>query len=199
MTTQYRFHIAVMGSLPRDHGYIFLSALSKIVPSLHNRSDIQITPIPGRKDQGLIWPELDAVFHIRGINETEAHMLAGRCFRVGDTLCAIEGNTYPVPFVLGERLRCRSFVFDPSKCEGEPPSLRNNPEGIEKVFRQISGIGDHVTVTVGKYKTNAFKGMTFIGHALELNNVDPETSLRIQSTGVGRLTSMGCGVFHPVR
>lgn len=182
-------------TLPRDCGYLLLAAISGIVPSLHGRSDIQIGPLIGVKNENrLSHMTPHSRFHIREAALEEVQQLSGR-WAVIDGNVVLFGQASEVPYLNKPRLHSRCVVFRADGVDLRDPSCL---AWFEATVRQWGPVSDGVTVEIGgldKYQTIEMKGRTYIGKPVTLTGLGEEESLRIQQTGIGRFTSEGCGVF----
>lgn len=182
----YEFPIVPGAVIPRDCGYVLLAALSTAHSFLHGREDIQIAPVRGTRlydRPSLIRMDHKSVLHIRGISAQEAEALAHTWLRVDNAILALEKprirTLTPSSF-----LTSRSVVLED----------KFNAEDVRESVQSLVGIG---TVQVGRSQGLRMHGRHFKGFHVCLSDLDMETSSRVQSEGIGRFTSMGCGVFYP--
>ena len=184
MITAYEFTLQSTGVLPQDNGYILLSALSRKFPFLHGRREIQIAPVRGtRTPSNKIQLDRSSVLHIRGISEDEAKQISDSWVMVlGMPVCL---GTYRV-----RHLGPSSYLVS---------KMVVLEDVIDEVIFQASireMIGQGGSITLGKRRCARVKGQSRLGYVVHLNDLNPETSLRIQALGLGKHTSMGCGVFY---
>ena len=184
----YTFILTPGVQLPQDNGYLLLSSLARNLPFLHGNPDIQIAPVRGtrlRTNHTFIQTDHKSRLHIRGITLEQAQTIRGswvapmgRVLGIGDFHEeALKPSTY-----LASRLVILPDVVDKAE------------------FKQaLQGLLDGVTVNVGNSRALAMKGRKFIGYSVHLSDLDAETALRVQQEGIGKYTSMGCGVFYPGR
>jgi CRISPR-associated protein Cas6 len=172
--------------LPKDNGFIILSALSRKFPWVHGNPDIQIAPIRGTRigNPQHIRTDRHSVLHIRGITEEQARLLSG-------TWLVVEGG------VLG--------LEDARECSLPPCSYLVSrlvvlPDAVEEdAFREALAqrLPSGTEIRLGRRHAIKLKGRTFIGYAVHLLGLSQDVSWDIQGSGIGKYTSMGCGVFYP--
>ncbi len=174
--------------LPRDCGYVMLSALSRQHPFLHGRADIQIAPIRGTRlydNHAMMRTDLKSILHIRGLTEEEARKLERTWCRVGTSLVAL-GEMKTRTLTPSSFLTARSVVF---------ADKLSPMEVMLEVTRRVAS--PNTRISVGRSQGLEMHGRHFKGFQIGLSELDEATSLRVQAEGVGRFTSMGCGVFYP--
>ena len=177
------------GTLPRDNGHVILSGLSVRFPWIHGRPDLQIAPVRGTwRDKGArIRLDRGSKLHIRGLSVEEARELSLRWFAVHGIAIMI-GEVREVPVVPYPVLVSHRVI------------LRDKVDRHEVLSALLPLIDDPaVEVELGRRSTMRIHERQFVGHVVTLREVSPETSRRIQNTGIGIGTSMGCGVFYPSR
>lgn len=184
----YEFNVtASQGTLPQDNGYLLLSALSLKFPFLHGRADLQVAPLRGTRTQdNRVALDQHSVLHIRGLEKNEAILMGDSWIMVENMVLGLGRakvrNLNPSPYLASRLVVLADHVK-------------------EEEFRKAltSTLGENVKVTLGKRRGIALKGRTFLGYSVHLQGLDAETSTRIQKDGIGKFTSMGCGVFYPGR
>lgn len=185
----YNFPIYPGTVLPRDCGYKILSSLSAKFPWLHGQTDIQIAPVRGttvKEDGRLMRTDAHSVLHIRGITEEQARVIGGNWFPIDGQVMAV-GKGSLMPTKPSSYLVSRRVVF---------PGLFDDMEVLAKALQE-TGVG--VQGRAGKRNTIEIKGRHYIGFPVHLFDISDDDSIRIQETGIGKYTSMGCGVFYPGR
>jgi len=216
MSLAHEYSIQPGAILLQDGGYQILSGLSLRHPWIHGRRDLQIAPVRGtiRKNPRFTLPQRGrdpghesqymnrsvelgnqtdhhSILHIRGMTPEEAKELSNTWFIAnGQTILlgpAREVELHPVPH-LHSRLTVlnRIFLDETSDAGVFVARLRHN-----------SQIPPEVEVTTGRTRVLSIRDKNLIGCAVGLYNLPPEESLRIQGTGIGKCTSMGCGVYYP--
>lgn len=184
----HEFNLEPGSLLPRDCGYVLLSALSKQHPFLHGRADIQIAPVRGTRlydNHAMMRTDSKSILHIRGLTEEDARKLERTWCRVGTSLVAL-GEMRTRTLTPSSYLSARSVVF---------ANKLSPMEVLTEVARRIAS--PNIRVTVGRSQGLQMHGRHFTGFQIGLSDLDEATSLRVQAEEVGRFTSMGCGVFYP--
>ncbi len=177
------------GPVPLDHGYLLFSALSRHIPTLHERADI-------------------GVFTLRGVSNTRELLYLGR-----GTLrlrCATEAVGALLPLVSAplEVAGRRLSLGAPSLYALEPvPSLSarlvtfkhamDEASFLTAATKALEALGVQATLKVGRRRIVCIVGKKVVGFALELHGLSAEHSLRVQTHGLGGRRHMGCGLFLP--
>jgi len=191
------------GAVPLEHGYSLLSALSRIMPSLHGDIQIGVHPIRGRRTgANVLTLDGDSRLRIRAPVDRVGELLAlaGRFLDVGgheiglgvpelwalapattlySRLVTIKGFTEPGPFLEAARRQ-----MDAMGVSGrlEVPTV---PEGPR------AGLPRRRVVRV--------RQMSVVGFAIVVEGLSDADSLTLQERGLGGRRRMGCGIFVPVR
>lgn len=185
----YSFSVTPGAILPQDNGYLLLSALSKVFPFLHGRPDLQIAPLRGTrlKDNSRVRTDSHSILHIRGLTPEEANLISCSWITVGGNFLGF-GSATDVPIVPSDYLASRLVIFR---------NLVQEKEFQEELGRLLPGIfaatGRRRTLRIAK---EGCKPVVLMGYSVHLMGLADETSLQVQHEGLGKYTSMGCGVFH---
>jgi CRISPR-associated protein Cas6 len=176
---------------PEDGGYLILSGLSRQFPFIHGRKDIQIAPVRGTRTERKGWLKTDksSVLHIRGLASGEVTQLSKGWFQVEGNLIGM-GLAEPVVPSYPPTLASRLVVFDAENAVVSPEWFLNQ-------LARVAPIGS--AMTLGRQRSIYVKGRAFRGYGVHFHGLSPSASEWVQSNGIGRFTSMGCGVFAPSR
>lgn len=192
------------GDLPTDHGYPLYASLSSVWAGFHDPSSgvrfAAVTGVlagPGRIALAA-WSRLRVRVPDRLL--TAALPLAGQTLRVGDA-SAILGPPTVVPLSPTPVVRARVVTFKHADTperflatarakltglgiEGEPaiPLIETGPRAGEPQRRVVR-----------------VKGKVVFGYALVVSGLTAAGSIRLQESGLGGRTRMGCGFFLPLR
>ena len=201
----------VFGStIPADHGYALYSALSKILPELHEANEIGIHPI-----NGTLGGKRDLVLTERShltirVPCEEVHRLLpiagkrielnGSAIRFGvpnsialkpsprlySRLVVIKGYTEPERFLAAANnaLSALGIKGTPSLVEQRAYVERN--EGTRR--------GTHSEYLK---RTINIKGKEIVGFALLVEGLSAVDSILLQEEGLGGRRKLGCGIFLP--
>ena len=191
MIIGHEFQLTPGARLPQDNGYILLGALSAKFPFLHGRKDIQIAPVRGtRNEDNSIRLDGSSFLHIRGLNENEVKEISGSWIFLNGTVVGL-GKVSPVRAIPHSKLVSRQVIFPIVKGDLTSPEIQ-----FETALKR--NLPDTVSVErIGNRKMFHIKGIQMIGFPVVLTGLDSVTSLAIQQNGIGKHTSMGCGVFYP--
>jgi len=182
----YTFVLTPGVSLPQENGYLVLSALSRRLPFLHDQGGIQIAPVRGtRRRDHSIRTDYKSRLHIRGITPEQAAQVSGTWVTaLGGPLGILEYQE--VPLRPSPYLASRLVIFE---------DIVDRDEFMQEMARVVPG----AEIQIGRRRTLCLKGKRYLGYAVHLNGLTAEASVRVQREGIGKYTSMGCGVFYPGR
>ena len=186
MNTAYNFPLDEGGRIPQDNGYPILAALSRQHPFVHGRYDLQIAPVRGtrmRKNHAYVVTDRFSRLHVRGLSQDEASALEDSWIYVGGSLLHI-GKAEEVGVKPSSLLVSRLVVL-------------TDIVDKEDFLAEVKNLVKTSSVQIGKRKSIRVKGRHYLGYPVVLRDLSAEESLRIQQRGIGRFTSMGCGVFYP--
>jgi CRISPR-associated endonuclease/helicase Cas3 len=198
-------HFPVLGStLPADHGYALYSAISRLIPSVHEDHVVGIGPIAGQYvgNGRLHLDPWRSRLRLRLAPEKIAAVLplAGKSLVMGDhsvrlgvpfvralvpapnlvaRLVTIKGFTEPADFLSAVCRQLQTLDIN-----GEPgiPLIRNGThEGQPR--RHVLRIKEKMVV----------------GFSLQVTGLTAEESIKLQEKGLGGRRKMGCGFFVGMR
>lgn len=198
--------------IPVDHGYRLFSAVSELVPGLHQRDGVGIAPIFGRLagNRSLAIGE-NSFLTIRLPSEQIAWVLplAGKALRIGEGeirigvlqtkalvpkarlyshLVVIKGFMEPDTFLEAARRQLVEMDVKGS------PSLVEQSHIAEANTSQQSGSHSHYL-----RRTVRIHDKEIVGFALRVEDLTAEESVRLQEKGTGGRRRFGCGFFLPER
>ena len=182
----------LMGRIvPVDHGYALYSALSRVLPVIHEDRDVGIRLIRGRYVGGGVLdlsPASELVLRLPTDKLSQYINLAGKSFEMfGQTL------RIGVP-----RMR---MLFSGEKLSAQLVTTRNgnNQARFEaEIDRQIKSLEVSCALRVTKRRTFEVHGKQVVGYSVALESISPEASIVIQEKGLGGRRKMGCGFFEVV-
>ncbi|KAF1083919.1 CRISPR-associated endonuclease Cas6 [Sporotomaculum syntrophicum] len=198
--------------LPVDHGYYLFSAISSVLPDLHNDTTFGIHPVNGQivGNRILNLTEFSRlvirtpVEHIRRILP-----LAGKTLNVGNHLIYLGiPNTNaitPSSQVYSRLVVIKGFMEPETFLAATCRQLSDlNIQGDASLVEQhhIAAINNgRFSGTHSPYlrRTINIHGKEIVGFALRVGNLTDEDSLRLQEHGIGGRRKFGCGIFVPVR
>ncbi len=198
--------------IPADHGYLLLSAVSRVVPQVHGDDHVGIHPISGRRiaDRRLSLTEYSALtVRIDAERISDVLPLAGRALdlagcqigvgvpqtralvpaaRLYSRLVVIKGFLEPEPFLEAVRRQLAQLAIRAAA------SLVPQPEVVAANRERVSG--SHSPFV---RRTLQIRDKQIVGFAVRVEDLSAEESLRLQETGLGGRRRFGCGVFVPDR
>ena len=188
-----RFLIQSRGSIPADHSYALVGAVSRLVPEAHGGNGYALAPIAGRQVGGR---QMKLTDNSRFVVRTTPDLI--------QRFLPLAGKTIDI---FGSKLQ----LGVPSVHQLEPnDALRARlvtikgffkPEPFkEAVRRQLDKleIGD-CEIVVGKQRTLRIKRNEIVGFETTLQQLSPNDSLVIATHGIGGRRHMGCGFFVPIQ
>lgn len=176
--------------VPVDHGYALYSAVSRLVPEIHDTKEIGIHPIRGfYSGNGELrlteWSRLTL-------------RLPDDCIRI---YLKLAGKALDVD---GHRLRVgvpETWLLRPAaalytrlvtiKGFMEPEPF------LEAAQRQLQTMGVTAELRLGARRTFRIKDKQVVGFEMLATGLAAEDSVKLQEIGLGGRRHMGCGVFVP--
>jgi CRISPR-associated protein Cas6 len=179
------------GPVPLDHGYLLFSALSHQLPDLHAASDIGVFNLKGtHADERLLHVDggslrlrcpAEAIARLLPL-AGRALVLAGRTLQLGTPRV----QALATPDSLSSRLVTFKHALDAARFEAS----------VEKFLARLECAG---TPVLGRRRVVSISDKKVVGFALTVRDLSPESSLRLQTRGLGGRRHMGCGLFLPTR
>jgi len=181
----FEFLITQGASIPQDAGYAMLAGLSRQFPFLHGREDIQVAPIIGTlRRNKVVVTHRGSRLHIRGITAEEAATIAGGWFQIEGQVIGIGAYTeitHALPPIAA--LVSRRVIFEGATTR----------EDFAMALVKTIPVGTPFQIL--RRGTLSMKGKHFIGYGVRLSSLVPEDCKTVLTQGLGKFTSMGCGVF----
>ncbi|WP_163787258.1 type I-MYXAN CRISPR-associated protein Cas6/Cmx6, partial [Myxococcus vastator] len=178
--------------VPLDHGYLLFSSLSRHLPVLHERKDVGVFNLRGKRmgkqllqvDRGTLRLRCgaDALSEILPLAGSTLE-LAGRELRLGMP------TVYPLvatPTTLSARVVTFKHAMDEATFQAS-------------TMKFMAELGCSGTPYVGRRRVVSISGKKVVGFALTVSALSPESSLLLQERGLGGRRHMGCGLFLPSR
>lgn len=178
-------------SVPVDHGYSLYSALSRIVPEIHEATAIGVQPIRGMYDGNGRLQLSDSSRLVLRLPDDEIRFylkLAGRRLEVDEHPLGI--GVPEVRLLLPvARLRARLVTIK---------GFLEETAFLEAVKRQLQGLDVTGEARLGQRRTFRVKDKQVVGFEITVTGLTAEGSVRLQENGLGGRRKMGCGVFVPL-
>ncbi len=193
-TIDIRWPIHTARRIPLQHQYPLLSAIARVVPSIHQQNSLGIHPIRGAREvPGYLEMTGDSALTLRAPVDRIPDLLAlsGKKLDIGGF-----GIRLGVPQMLalhpGRRLR--SFLVTIKGYQEQELF----GDGVRRQL-QAAAVSPSVVVTVGPRRIIRIKAATIVGYEVYLDGLAPSESLLVQQHGIGGRRHMGCGLFNADR
>ena len=177
-------------TIPVDHGYLLYSAISRIIPEIHNDTSVGICLIRGSyigaglldiSQKGLLKLRLP-VTHVRHYIP-----LAGKELLINNHRVLIG-----VPHI--SALSFSSFLY------AHMVTTKNGLDAQRfstELYRQMDQLQIKGTFHIGKRKTCQIHNRQIVGYSLLVSNLSNDHSIILKENGLGGRRKMGCGFFEP--
>ncbi|MGE0826499.1 MAG: type I-MYXAN CRISPR-associated protein Cas6/Cmx6 [Candidatus Binatia bacterium] len=177
-------------TIPVDHGYALYAALSRIVPELHEATELGVQPIRGLYggDGKLHLADFSRLILRLPDDQIRTYLtLAGKklevdghCLRIGVPEVRL---LRPVASLRSRLVTIKGFM--------------ETETFLEAVNRQLQDLHVAGEAHLGERKTFRVKDKQVVGFSMGITNLTAEESLTVQEQGLGGRRRMGCGVFVP--
>lgn len=198
--------------IPVDHGYALFGAISRVIPEIHDDQSVGILPIHGSlagKRMMTIDRGSRLTLRLPTLRLKDFLPLAGRPLELKGQRLRV-GIPEVRSLSPADRLHCRLAVI---KGLMEPDSFLS---GVQRQLDSLSISGKpalyeqpwalqhneaHKGGTRSPYlrRTLQIKGREIVGFALEVADLSPEDSIKLQERGIGGRRRFGCGHFIQVQ
>lgn len=181
--------------LPLDHGYALFSAVSRVLPLLHERSTWALHSIHGRRIEPR-YLNLDGRSSMR--IRLPADEIASLLPLIG---CSLDIEGYPLEVGTVRILPLRPAASLWSRFV----TIKGFVESdlfLDALKRQLDVLSEGVSlsqtdVSVGPRRVMRIRERKVVGFRVELTGLSAEASIRLQSIGLGGRRHMGAGVLIP--
>jgi CRISPR-associated protein Cas6 len=179
------------GAVPLDHGYLLFSALSARIPELHERQDIGVFNLRGARASKDTLGLDSGTLRLRCSTEALPLLLpltggtlelAGRPVRLGTP--SVRALTQPTS------LSARMVIFKHAMDEAS---------FLAATLKFMTESGCTGRPHVGRRRVTNIARKKVVGFSLDVSELSPESSLKLQEQGLGGRRHMGCGLFLPTR
>jgi CRISPR-associated endonuclease/helicase Cas3 len=184
------FQTSAQGSIPQDHGYSLLAALSHLDQRFHGADWLAIHPIAGQPLGGtmVLRPRVSALrLRVPPDRIPEVLVLAGKTLVVAGTRLLL-GVSQLYMLRPAAQLASRMVTL---KGYTEPGPFE------ERVKKELESRDIKAAVEVGRRRIVTVAGDKVVGFGLRLSGLSDEDSLAIQYAGIGGRQRFGCGIFGP--
>ncbi|MEM6371129.1 MAG: type I-MYXAN CRISPR-associated protein Cas6/Cmx6 [Myxococcota bacterium] len=180
--------------LPIDHGYALFSAVSRLVPQIHEHPAWGLQTIPGRQaEKGLLSLGKSSALRVRLPTEHVGFLfpLIGAQLNVANHELRV-GTLTLHPLVPAASLWSK---FVTAKGHLEPETFSNQ---IQTQLAEIEDLGQEpssIELLVAHRRIMRIKGKKIVGFVVEAHGLEAQASLRLQQVGLGGRRHMGAGLF----
>jgi CRISPR-associated protein Cas6 len=206
-------HFPLTGNtIPVDHSYMLYSAISRLIPEIHENPHIGLHPVNGnltgnrelsigknsRLKFRLPTEAIPIILPIAG----KTLSIKGNSITVGvplSTNLIPAANLYSRLVIIKGFMEPESFL-DAVKRQLESLEINGIPSLIEQ-FDICESNRDNNTGTRSPYlrRTIRVRDKEIVGFAVKVNNLTAEESIRLQEEGIGGRRRFGCGLFVPLK
>ncbi|MCY3729210.1 MAG: type I-MYXAN CRISPR-associated protein Cas6/Cmx6 [Nitrospira sp.] len=177
-------------TVPVDHGYALYSALSRMLPEIHEAKDVGVHPIRGiySGNGELQLSDFSRLVLRLPDEEIRSYLkLAGKRLEVDEHLLSVGvpevRMLLPVSSLRARLVTVKGFL--------------NQEEFLEAAKRQLQSLNIGCETTLGQRGTFRVKDKQVVGFEVAVTGLTAEDSVRLQENGLGGRRKMGCGVFVP--
>ncbi len=192
-------------SVPRDHGYLLYSSLSRELPLIHEASWCAILPIRGVKSEAkemLLHSASRLRFRLPQSKIGVLLPLVGRKLEVGGsliTLTRFEAHPVQPSATLDARLVVIRLTTTPRGDSGAIDKNAFAQQFTKEVTRQLRALEIYSAPTITGRRDLVVHKQRILGFSLRMSGLSVNESFSLLSKGVGGKRRMGCGVFEPTR
>lgn len=187
------FLISSHATLPADHSYALVGAVSRLIPEAHGGNGFALAPIAGRQIGGRQMKLTEkSRFVVRTTSDRIRQFLplAGKTIDVFGRKLHLGVPTvqplYPVASLRARIVTIKGFFQSHSFSDAVRRQLDQLDVGSCKI-------------EVGRQRTLRIKRIEVIGFETTLHELQNDDSLKIAANGIGGRRHMGCGFFVPAR
>ena len=178
-------------AIPVDHGYALYAAVSRIVPEIHQTTDIGVQPIRGiytGNGKLQLSPASRLIVRLPDEAIRPYLKLAGKRLVVDDSPLSV--GVPEVRMLLPvSRLRARLVTIK---------GFLEEAAFFEAAQRQLQSLHMACEIQVGQRRTFRVKEKQVVGFELAVTGLSAGDSVTLQEHGLGGRRKMGCGVFVPL-
>lgn len=184
------------GRLPLDHGFTLFSALSRVLPAIHENASWGIHPVFGQRvghDALELLPNSRIKVRLPLAQISAVLPLSKATIEVAGSTLAL-GFLQVLPLTPAAHLRARLVTIRGfQEEEGFLAAVRRQIEGLEGLGQDPATID----VELGRRRIFQVHGRKVVGFAVGLTGLEIDASLTIQRVGLGGRRHMGAGLFMP--
>ena len=174
--------------VPVDHGYALYSAVSRIVPEIHEAKNFGVHPIRrtySGNGELMLRESSRLVLRMERERIGEFLNLAGKKLELG---------TYGLRVGIPEVRLLRPCVSLYSRIV-TIKGFMELEAFMEAARRQLERMGATAELKLGERRTLGIKDKQVVGFEVSATELNAESSLKLQESGIGGRRHMGCGMF----
>ena len=174
--------------VPVDHGYALYSAVSRIVPEIHEAKNFGVHPIRrtySGNGELMLRESSRLVLRMESERIGEFLNLAGKKLELG---------TYGLRVGIPEVRLLRPCVSLYSRIV-TIKGFMELEAFMEAARRQLERMGATGELKLGERRTLGIKDKQVVGFEVSATELNAESSLKLQESGIGGRRHMGCGMF----
>src|SRR5438093_1414624 len=174
--------------VPVDHGYALYSAISRVVPEIHEAKNIGVHPVRGTysgNGELMLRDSSRLVLRMESERIGEFLNLAGKKLELG---------TYGLRVGIPEVRLLRPCVSLYSRIV-TIKGFMELKAFMEAARRQLERMGATGELKLGERRTLGIKDKQVVGFEVSATELNAESSLKLQESGIGGRRHMGCGMF----
>ncbi len=176
-------------AVPLDYPAAIWSALVERLPWLAGEAGAGIHPlrtVSGDQRRALLSRRSRLVLRLPRARAAEAAALPDRAIMLADETVTV-GEARERPITPWPTLNALFVASDSS----------NDADFDAEMRAAIAELGPRIRLICGRRQSRALGDQTVTGASVVLHDLDPDTSLHLQYSGLGSLRHYGCGIFVP--
>lgn len=196
--------------IPADHGYLLYSAISHLVPGIHDGEEFGIHAVAGRfvGDRMLeLEPHSHLAIRLPSDHVKDVLVLAGKSLSIGEHRIQVgvpaSRALVPAPRLYSRLVVIKGFM-EPESFLGAvkrkladlnvtgTPSLVSTSEAAQANAERMGG-----TKSPWLRRTLRIRDKEIVGFAVRIEDLSAEESIVVQEQGIGGRRRFGCGLFIP--
>lgn len=198
-------------ALPVDHGYALYGAVARVLPWIHGSPSVGIHPISGQlagERRLLLTARSALAFRVPVQLVPEILPLAGQALEIDGCHLQVGVPTVralrPAPRLRSRLVIIKGMLTPETFLDAARAQL--GALGIQGNVALVPRRGDRPLEPQARggrdpwvRRTLRVRDRTVVGYALEVGDLSPDDSIRLQAAGLGGRRRFGCGIFLPWR
>ncbi len=202
-------------TLPLDSAYKMYAAICRVLPSLHETTDVGIFPVKGlRAGPGVLAIAEHSTLRLRLPQDRIAEVLplAGKMLDLDGHRIAV-GVPHIAALTPASTLICRLAVIKPARADGVPAAPPTPETFLTAAKKQLAALNIQADLAIPTHpshpasahagqprrKVVRIKSATIVGYPLLATGLTAADSITLQEAGLGGRRLLGCGLFVEAR